>query len=430
MLYMIRASVYLLIFTAGYYLLVHRDAQPAVSRIYILGSFIVSLLLGAFPRVILPAAAPGAEQLILLPELVIQAGEATRHTSEAVAGNLLSLGLVPRIIALVSLLVVLLAAANLLRIFWLSRYNPRIDREGMQIVLLSSPISPFSFFQYVFVPGSILTRDHFQKVLAHEKAHWQRGHSWDVLLMEVARALFWFHPAWYLLNRELRAQHEYEADQIACRSLKKSEYQLTLLEYTLSGTLIPLSNPFNVSLIKKRIMMMNHASRKPAMQVWLKTLILLPFLALALVVQSCQQQVNEELAPQETAIKEVKQSEQWEEEVVFTVVETQPSFPGGEEERIRFMSNTLKYPNQAREAGLEGTVFVSFIVTKDGDIRNIKVLRGAGESLDAEAVRVIGLMPRWTPGMQRGQAVNVQFNMPIRFILPTEDRNYHAITFD
>jgi protein TonB len=71
----------------------------------------------------------------------------------------------------------------------------------------------------------------------------------------------------------------------------------------------------------------------------------------------------------------------------------------------------------AREAGIQGTVFVTFVVERDGNITDVRVLRGVGGGLDEEAVRVVRNMPRWTPGRQRGQAVRVQFNLPIRFVL-------------
>jgi periplasmic protein TonB len=105
------------------------------------------------------------------------------------------------------------------------------------------------------------------------------------------------------------------------------------------------------------------------------------------------------------------------EDVIFTVVEDQPSFPGGEEARIRYLQENLRYPQMAREAGIQGTVFVTFVVERDGSVTDVRVLRGIGGGCDEEAVRVVRNMPRWNPGRQRGQAVRVQFNMPIRFVL-------------
>ena len=114
---------------------------------------------------------------------------------------------------------------------------------------------------------------------------------------------------------------------------------------------------------------------------------------------------------------QIEEEEEVDEDVIFTVVEDQPEFPGGEEARQRFLEQNLRYPTMAREAGIQGTVFVTFVVETDGSVTDVRVLRGIGGGCDEEAVRVVEMMPRWEPGRQRGQPVRVQFNMPIRFRL-------------
>jgi protein TonB len=88
-----------------------------------------------------------------------------------------------------------------------------------------------------------------------------------------------------------------------------------------------------------------------------------------------------------------------------------PSFPGGEKERSSFIANNLRVPAE----GIEGTVYITFIVEKDGSITDAKILRGLGKSYDDEVLRVINLMPRWLPGTQNEEAVAVKFNMPVKF---------------
>lgn len=104
-------------------------------------------------------------------------------------------------------------------------------------------------------------------------------------------------------------------------------------------------------------------------------------------------------------------------EDVFTVVEEMPQFPGGDEARMKYLMENIKYPEEARKNGIQGTVYVSYVVEKDGSISNVKVLRGIDKECDEVAMNVIKNMPNWIPGKQRGQAVRVQFNMPIRFTL-------------
>jgi protein TonB len=99
------------------------------------------------------------------------------------------------------------------------------------------------------------------------------------------------------------------------------------------------------------------------------------------------------------------------------VVEQQPSFPGGEAARLKYFGQNIKYPQEAREMNIQGTVYVGFVVEPNGSISNIKILRGIGGGCDEEAMRMVSGMPDWNPGKQRGRAVRVQFNLGVRFTL-------------
>lgn len=101
----------------------------------------------------------------------------------------------------------------------------------------------------------------------------------------------------------------------------------------------------------------------------------------------------------------------------YTFVEQMPEFQGGEEELMKFLKGNIVYPQMAKESGIQGTVYVTFVVTKDGKIKDASVLRGIGGGCDEEALRVVKMMPDWKVGKQNGQAVPVQFNLPIKFIL-------------
>ena len=101
----------------------------------------------------------------------------------------------------------------------------------------------------------------------------------------------------------------------------------------------------------------------------------------------------------------------------FNVVEDMPAFPGGMEAMIQFISSNIKYPADAKKQKVDGRVLVNFVIEKDGSITEVKVVKPTFPSLDAEAIRVVKAMPKWKPGYQRGQAVRVQFTMPINFSL-------------
>lgn len=104
-------------------------------------------------------------------------------------------------------------------------------------------------------------------------------------------------------------------------------------------------------------------------------------------------------------------------EQVFRVVEVMPKFPGGDAELLKFIAKNVKYPQESQDKGEQGRVICSFVVDKKGNIVEPKIIRGIDPSLDAEALRVIGMMPRWTPGRQDGKAVRVLYTVPITFRL-------------
>ncbi len=125
-------------------------------------------------------------------------------------------------------------------------------------------------------------------------------------------------------------------------------------------------------------------------------------------------------AQTQTYVAPVVQEEEEEEESaqqIFTVVEKQPEFPGGTAALFKYLSKAIKYPVIAQENGIQGRVVCSFVVNRDGSIVDIQVMRGVDPSLDKEAIRVIGEMPKWKPGEQLGKPVRVRFILPVQFRL-------------
>ncbi len=102
---------------------------------------------------------------------------------------------------------------------------------------------------------------------------------------------------------------------------------------------------------------------------------------------------------------------------VFFIVEQMPVFPGGEEALRKYIAQSVKYPAIAQENGIQGRVFVAFVVNTKGEVTDVKIARGVDPNLDKEAIRVVTNMPKWTPGKQRGKAVKVSYTVPINFVL-------------
>lgn len=126
-------------------------------------------------------------------------------------------------------------------------------------------------------------------------------------------------------------------------------------------------------------------------------------------------EITEETVIEEIIFEEAPEEEEVDE--IFTIVEDQPEPPGGMSAFYQYIAKNLKYPSQARRMGIEGKVFVQFVVDKDGSITEVQAVKGIGAGCDEEAVRVIGEAQKWKPGKQRGRPVKVRMILPITFKL-------------
>jgi protein TonB len=126
--------------------------------------------------------------------------------------------------------------------------------------------------------------------------------------------------------------------------------------------------------------------------------------------------INLNAKSQNSNIDEIKKDT-----LVFVVVEESPEFQGGDQARIEYLIKNINYPKKARKAGIQGTVYITFIIEKDGKVSNVRILRGIGGGCDEESLRVVKNMPKWKPGRQRGKNVRVQYNMPLKFTLKDDN---------
>ncbi|WP_075591020.1 energy transducer TonB [Labilibacter marinus] len=136
-------------------------------------------------------------------------------------------------------------------------------------------------------------------------------------------------------------------------------------------------------------------------------------------------ELDEELDIEDTEIDEDTEvefdlsleEEETDDAPVFFIVEEMPQFPGGDLELRKYIAQSVKYPVIAQENGIQGRVYVQFVVGTDGAVNQVKVARGVDPNLDKEAIRVVQSMPKWKPGKQRGKAVKVSYTVPINFVL-------------
>ena len=364
-----------------------------------------------------------------LPEFTVTA---VRETSVFSLGNILMA--IYGLVVLILLVRFILQLTSILRI----RLHGTVKIvQDTRIIAIEKEVTPFSFFGSVFMNPELHNEHETKEILAHELTHVRQGHSFDVLVSELLTIILWLNPATWLLKREIRQNLEFLADNKVIESGFDSQtYQYHLLQLSYQTPEHKLGNKFNVSPLKKRIIMMNQ--KKSAKASLLKYSLIVP-LALALVVSSNAQTVinKAKKALTTTTTKEVKATEKktliapakssaeltdpvtvvenGETEKTWDVVEKMPQYPGGEKELMGYLARNIKYPVEAQKNGTQGKVIVGFTVNSAGEVVNQKVLRGVDAYLDKEAVRVVSTFPTWIPGEQKGEKVSVRYVIPIIF---------------
>lgn len=430
LIYLLKANLLLAALYALYRLLLHRDTFFAWRRATLLTIVAVSLLaplpaLQGWTEGVLPGqVAQGITAEAWLPEFIITPQGAEAGGNDSPVLTYLAVAYAAGVLVLAGRMLV-----QLLAIVRLSRRCPATTIGGTRVRLLPRGEAPFSFFRLIFVCPEAHSPQELNEILAHEQTHARQVHSADVLVAELACALCWFNPAAWLLRRDVRNNLEYLADHhVLASGFDARAYQYHLLGLAYPKAAATIYNNFNVLPLKERIKMMN--KRKTRNIGRLKYLLFLPvatLLAAACSGNQKQEQPAEQPAQEQTATP-TKEADMEEvvvvayddnkvEGEVLDLVEVAPEFPGGIPALMKFLAQNVKYPTDAQKAGKQGRVIAQFVVTTDGSVADVKIIRGIDASLDQEAIRVIKAMPQWKPGTQDGQPVNVRYTLPVVFKL-------------
>ena len=467
--YDLKVAAILAVFYMFYRLLLSRETFHRVNR--------VVLLLTAILSFVLPLCVITIHKTVVveMPKANIGFGELTMMVEEAEPEMPLwqTAAVIVFFIGMAATLGYTLL--SILRVWMLihrSEQHPQAD--GTVICVTPCDVSPFSWMRYI-----VLSQSDYEaqdaSILAHERGHIRRRHSLDLVLVDTLTALQWFNPAMWMLRQDLRAIHEYEADAaVLSQGINMRQYQYLLIQKAVSHCGYSVANGISHSTLKNRINMMLNNKKSTSMS-WIKVFALLPIMGVALVLNA--ETVNDYVyektptnaQPQSKIVKKGKKDTQIKmgdktievkaedvkgktevsnkEEAAtgvesnnnevacvpidkkepmeihitpdepFDVVEEMPKFPGGDAAMMEFLRNTVKYPEEAMKNGIQGRVVVQFIVEKDGSISGAEVIKKVNEHLDAEALRVIGEMPKWAPGKQKGKEVRVKFTLPVTFRL-------------
>ncbi|WP_176956104.1 M56 family metallopeptidase [Catalinimonas alkaloidigena] len=480
--YLLEASFCLVVWYGVYGLLFRRATHLGFNRFFLLGATVLSVGLPLI-HVSWPAAFAGdvaapmflervsaQAQRLWLPEVQISATRTglPLPSPAALGWGIYLAGMLGSAAFLVYRTAKVLACI---------RRGRQTQATDYRVVQLADHLPTFSFFRYLcLAPAPDLDEASQRALIAHEEAHIRGLHSWDVLGLNLVKICFWFHPAVYLIERDLRELHEFIADRRTVASQSPTSYARLLAQQALAGAGLSLTHSFHQFHIKQRITMLqkNHVPLA-----WWKGAAAVAIALTLGVLVSCEQdstasaeptaattiaQMDEEAINQELTRYKEKYGEEIEyftipdaklrelgvalpeatpadkqniralfdrlheldqqnalnqspSDEVFLVVEEQPAPVGGMEAVTSYLQENLAYPAQARRMGIEGRVFVEFIIEKDGTISNVKSVKGIGAGCDAEAVRVVSEMPNWNPGKQSGQAVKVKMVLPIMFKL-------------
>jgi len=418
-LYLLQSGISLILLYAIYWLFLSRDTFFHINRVYLVSSVLFSLI---FPLMPINLSLSGANEtyMVMLDTIVINASK----LQPAVSSHLNTFQIIT-IIYLTGLSIFLLRFMfQIGQLILIIRKNGISHHEGLNIVFIDRNYAPFSFFGLIFINRKKLTEQSIKEIIDHEQVHIKQRHTVDLILFEVMTILQWFNPFIWFFRNSLKSVHEYLADEgVLLKGYNAINYQKLLLQQSTGIQVNDLTNNFNHSLIKKRIIMMTKT--KSTFFARLKLLLVTP-VAFLLVVAFTASPMIKTMAQSDKTLKIQKASDvkknQPQKDAVFTVVEQMPVYPGGDEARMQYVASNIKYPEEARKQGVQGTVYITFVIEKDGSVSDVSVLRGIGGGCDEEAVRVISSMPAWTPGKQRGKPVRVQFNMPIKFNLGSEEK--------
>ena len=445
LVYILKSAACLAVFYLFYKLLMSRDTFHRFNRFALLGLLVLSSLP---PLVEASVNSPAAvqetmltlEQLLLLADIQPE-GESMAAATPSATVLWLRAALLVYLTGIVFFIVRnLCSLARLGRLIRqgkreaLDSYLPDRKEKNVRLVVHDHDIAPFSWMHWIVIARKDL-EENGREILIHELAHIRNRHSWDLLLADLCIFVQWFNPAAWLLKQELQNIHEYEADETVLREgVNARSYQMLLIKKAVGTRLYSMANSFNHSSLKKRITMMLKEKSNPWARA--KYLYILPLAALA-VTAFARPEVSA-VADEISAVKviapavhdSIQPNVQPAVAAPSSALDQMPEFPGGMEALNTYLRNNIRYPQEAQKAGIQGRVIIQFIVSKDGSITDAEVVESVDPQLDAEGLRLIKNMPRWKPGMRKGQAIRVKQTLPIRFAFtktPDKPENSNSI---
>ena len=337
------------------------------------------------------------------------------------------------------IVMILYFLVSLVRLALFILKGEHIKQDDCRIILhRHNSVAPFAWCGYIMMPR----RDWYefgQMIVCHEKAHIECRHWIDLLFMQAAIIITWYCPAIWLLRNELHTLHEYEADsRVLASGVKREEYQIFLIKKTVGARFATLSNCLNHSSLKKRITMM--LSSKPTGKARVRAFVMVPAMALALIglaTPAVSAVINEVSAAtpvedlrykiSEKSDDSIRVTERYSDVAVtekadgadavpFSKTETAPNFPGGKDKLAEFVNKNISFPESAYVNGiLDMDAVVQLTIAKDGVVKEARIVKSSGQVLDAEALRVARMLPKFHPGLNGGLPAESSYTLAFNY---------------
>lgn len=390
--YLLQANL-ILVLAYLYYKIGLRNARPQLDRIYLLGSVFaaftfpaIHISIGSFT----PSEEPAFFFLQNIPSIIPDGS-----TLQATASGLLWyewLYLAPAI------LLITFSLWSFTKIMSKAFRQPRVQKPGYTLVV-GTGIGPASFGRFLFWEGDTqFQRVEDQMILAHELGHIRQGHTYDLVLFEVLRALCWFNPVVFLMYREMRQTHEFLADANVLNEAPREDLSRLIASQALGVPALTLANHFS-SHTKKRILMLRRSNRKGSIVMYMLSIPLLAFIF-----------CSTSIAQQPGMVKKKKMKTESADAANYVMPQ---ALNMGE------VRQKIGYPKAAAKKGIEGKVIMGILVDKEGNVAEAKVVGNAPKELiDAVASHIEEL--KFTPGTKDGVPVKTKLKLPFKFELAKE----------
>ncbi len=401
LLYIARAGLYLGLFYAFYLLVMRRTTFFRLNRVLLLCGSFLCLLLPIFRLRSVATAGIASELSMVAGAETVQEAVRTAFPWKEVLTGLYLAG------ALATLTLYALSAWKIMRMM---RRGEPTSMDGCRLILMDEDVPSFSWGRKVVMSRKDLAEN--PAILTHEMMHVHCRHSVDLLLYFPLQLLFWWNPLVWITREELRLLHEYEADEgVIQKGIDATGYQLLLVKKAVGEHRFTLASGFQHAKLKSRIEMM----LKPGSSGWMRWsyAALIPvlgcFMFICNPVKAVNLQASTETFAEDVAEQEESTPRRRSEMMLF---EQMPRFNGGGANDFSLWLNSRIQAT----SGVEGRVLVQFTVGADGEVCDVKVIKGLREDLDDAVVQAVSASPRWEPALNSsGEPTAVTFSVPVIF---------------